>query len=661
MRSFYHPIFCLFCLLLAMAPFVAQAQDTPLAVEYCRQGEQALLEKKFTKAIRNYKMALEIQPELRAAQRGMGLCYELQGDFDKALKAYLEIVEKDPKFSRALYFQIGDLYYKKGQKQRAITYFTQFQRLQLLDDISFTVNGEKEVQMEQGYLERLPIVIQACQAAMDTSIILKDAKVTNLGNTINNKADEYFPFLSNDQSVLYYTRRRGIGTDEDLYHARKINGWWQSGNPVGNVLNTKLDEGMSTLVRDGRRMIFTACKRENVSGTCDLWEAILVNNEITEVHPLEGNPNSDKWESQASISCDGSTLYFASNRNGGQGGTDIWYSKKMPNGKWSEPKNMGPVINTKEDEESPYITNDGKTLFFASFGHLSLGEEDIFMSNLQPDGDWSQPANLGPQINSPFRELCFFLTADGRTGYFASDRPEGEGGMDIYRAEFQEELNSTQMTFVEAYVIDSLTEKPLKTVVELEGRDPVASDAQGRFFLCLPANSHLNTKIGIVNYRPFQKGFLIPVWENKQFYRLELRVAPIIVPKPPKPVVEEQEPDTSRTASKIRKMERYFHTILFKFDSDEEEMNEMDELDVFIKDLAGKDIQRVEINGYADEIGEDRYNLELSEKRAKKIAFYLVQKGYLVSRIAMKGNGEVRDAKQKALNRKVELKIVTLE
>lgn len=640
------------------------AQDLVMAAQFTKEGDIAFTEKKYNKAIKLYRQALSFSDSLHAARRGMGAAMEQLGNFQQALNAYLKIIEMSPKFSRAIYYEVGQLYYKMGQKVRAITYFQQFQRLQLLEDLSFTVNGLHEQTLEAGYLEKLPNNIRACTVAQDSNILLKDVSIFNLGSNINDKHDQYFPCLTNDQSLLFYTRMSATGRDEDLYYSlREINGW-RRGNPVGNNFNTKLDEGMSTLVRDGRRMFFTACKREDILGVCDIWEAQIEGPEIKAIKPIQGHPNSEKWESQAAISCDGRTLYFSSIREGGLGGADIWYSKKMLNGTWSAPMNMGPSINTAEDEESPFISNDGRTLFFTSTGHLSLGDQDIFMSFLNAKGQWEPPVNLGPEINSPFAERCFYLSADGRMGYFASNRPEGFGGMDIYQVQFKEPLYSEPMTFVEGFVKDSLSDKPIQTVVKISDRESIQTDPDGRFFICLPSISLLDTEAKVEGYLPYTRNFNIPVWDNKRFYSLELRLQPVYV-KPPENPKTKNTPtvDTTSTPTvlKVRKPQRYSKSFLFKFDSDEMELNEQDKLDAFIASIAGKEIQRIEIDGYADDIGNSGYNLELSEKRAKRIALYLVDKGYPVTRIALKGYGEVADEAVKKLNRKVELKIITLE
>ncbi|MFM8362582.1 MAG: hypothetical protein ACKOA4_07780, partial [Haliscomenobacter sp.] len=411
----------IFLLLTALVERVS-AQPNLLATEYYHQGELALLENDFKKALRRFRTAADLQPDLVAAQRGMGLCYEIMKDYRNALTHYLKVIELAPRFSRAMYYQIGDLYFKLGLHSRALAFFDQFRRLQLLDELSFTVNGEKERLLEDQFLTKLSGNMRACQISMDTARFKQEVALFNLGPVINSRSDEYFPFLSNDQSRIYFTRRRP-GADENLLIARSSGNGWQNPAPLSNVLNSPLNEGMSTLVRDGRRMYFTACNREAVLGPCDIWEAELERDEVKKVSPMNGNPNSDQWESQAAISCDGSTLYFASNRPGGRGGTDIWFSKRQNNGSWSEPQNMGPQINTAQDEEAPFISNDENALYFSSTGHLGMGDQDIFVSFRDAEKKWGEPTNLGPKINTPHRELGFFLSADGKTGYFASDRP----------------------------------------------------------------------------------------------------------------------------------------------------------------------------------------------------------------------------------------------
>ena len=656
-RLLIYPMVILACWFMSLPVLNAQQNDTQRAIGYYQEGEKALIQKKYNRAIRQFEKALKYKPDLRAAQRGIGLVHALNNRYKLALSQYQEILENDPRFSRVLYYQVAECYYRIGDYTTAIFYFDKFDQLQDIPLYEFTVNGEKEQSLEEELLAKLPAAIQACQVSQDSSTFQTDVQVYNLGNNINSRFDEYFPFLSNDQRMLFFTKRRGYQSDENLYVSTYENGKWRGTQQVGEPFNTDLNEGMSTMVRDGRKMFFTACNRDNVQGPCDIWQADVQGTVVSNVRPLLGNSNSSKWESQASISCDGRTLYFASNRDGGYGGTDIWYSRLQSDGSWSDPINMGPVINTDKDEESPFITNDGKTLYFCSIGHLGRGDQDLFMSRQQGTDDWSEPINLGPKVNTAYRELGFFLSADGRTGYFASDRPGGYGGMDIYAVELSESLTADPITFVEGYVIDSLTQEGIQTRIQFPDRSSIPTEADGRFFLCLPANSHLPIGIDEAEYRPFDQTYDIPEWDNKSFYRLDIPLVPLFLPEPPdttEPIL--REPERRMTVTR-----RYFHTIYFQFDSDEVNYDEIPQLQDFVDRVQDKEIIRVEINGYADDIGEDQYNLELSERRAKKIALFLMERGVPVNRISMKGYGEIRDDRPNSQNRRVELKIFTKE
>lgn len=644
--------------LLTLSVTLAGQDNMGQAIKHYQNGEKALLEKKYNRAIRSFEKALKIKPDLRAAQRGIGLVHALNNRYKLALSQYLAIIENDPRFSRVLYYQIAEAYYRIGEYTTAIFYFDKFDQLQELPLYEFSVNGEKERALELELLEKLPSAIQACQVSQDSSTFQTDVRVYNLGNSINSRFDEYFPFLSNDQRLLFFTKRRGYRSDENLHVSIFENDRWRSSQQVGEPFNTDLNEGMSTMVRDGRKMFFTACNREEVLGPCDIWQASVQSTTITDVRPLQGASNSDQWESQASISCDGRILYFASNREGGYGGTDIWYSRLTEDGLWSAPINMGPTINTDKDEESPFITNDGNTLYFCSIGHLGRGDQDLFMSRQLTAGEWTDPINLGPEINTAYRELGFFLSADGRTGYFASDRPGGYGGMDIYAVKLSESLTADPVTFVEGYVTDSITGEGLTTRVYFPGQSSILTEPDGRFFLCLPAKSLLLIGIDEEAYRPYDQSFDIPEWDNKTFFRIDIPLVPINLPEPPPDTVRKE---TTIPDRKISMTKRYFHTIYFQFDSEDVNYEEIPKLQDFVDQIQDKEIIRVEINGYADDIGEDQYNLQLSERRAKKIALFLMERGIPVSRISMRGYGEIRDDRPKGQNRRVELKVFTKE
>ena len=638
---------------------LAQVFKSPGVADVYREAEAALLAGKPKEAVKLFEKTLKMQPGLSAARRGMGACYELLRNYPKAAEQYDAILLSDSLFSRVLYYEAGQAHYKSGDRAKALAYFRKFAELQKidLDSFSISMNTERERAMEERFLKKLADNIRACEVSLDSLKFINITEVVNLGGGVNSKDDDYFPFLVNSQDQLYFTRKTDKG-DEDLYSSSlSQNGNWERASPVKSI-NTNNDEGMSTIVRDGRRLYYTACGREGNLGPCDIWEAIMdpelgVNNQ----QPLRGFANSSKWESQAAISCDGSTLFFSSNRPGGMGGTDLWYSLRQPDGSWSAPVNLGPRINTELDEEAPFITNDGQTLYFSSNGHPGMGDQDIFMSWKGEDGAWNLPINLGPPVNSAFRELGFFLTADGYTGYFASDRPEGKGKLDIYRFQLTEHLHSKPITFVEGLVIDSTLDVPVQATVHFKGHSPIQVGRDGRFFLCLPAWDTLGVKVEKTFFHPYENDFIIPAWGNRQHYTIEILLrSKFDLPGPPLP-----ELDTMVEVPKKSRVVEISHTIFFGFDKSAMEIEEMERLDVFIKPLKNKQIQRVDIVGYADDIGTQAYNLRLSEERAKGIALLLRDDNITVDRIYLEGKGAIEGGNRKEDNRRVELKIRVLE
>ncbi|MBU6168736.1 MAG: PD40 domain-containing protein [Bacteroidetes bacterium] len=660
MRLIFLIIFCFgFQCLSLNGQYTVDAQK---AVSLYRKGEEALLKNKYKTAIQYFKLALKLQPDLVAAERGMGLSYEGLNNWYEARQIYASIIEKAPQFSRLLYYQIGELYYKEGNYRRAISYFEQFERLQGLPLVQFTVNGEKEALLENEILKKLPITFQACRMALDSSHLATQSNVLNVGSAINTNADEYFPFITNDQYLLLYTKRKNENKDEDLYIATSDeNREWSNGSPFDNQINTIYNEGMSTLVRDGRTLYFTACNRPGIMGPCDIWTGQVQNGQVREVKAILDHPNSESWESQACISCDGRVLYFSSNRPGGLGGTDIWVSVKQKDGTWSNPSNLGAPINTDKDEESPFISNDGNRLFFSSTGHIGFGGQDIFMSTFDKYRGWSNAFNLGPKINSPFEELGFVLTADGLSGYFASDRPGGFGGMDIYKVNLQSQLRGDLITYVYGSIRDSLTGNPVKANINSTTFPLIQVDNQGRFFLCVPANTSFPLQITHPEYYTQQLVKVIPEWNNRKFYSLPILLVPLkaSLPEVEKPAPADTTPPLS--SNRFKELKRYYHSLYFQFDSDIMELNEKEKLEAYIAGIPAKSVQRVEINGYADDVGDFKYNLDLSEKRAKVVSLLLLEKGIEISRISLKGHGEIKDDRPKPLNRRVEIKITTLE
>jgi outer membrane protein OmpA-like peptidoglycan-associated protein len=237
-------------------------------------------------------------------------------------------------------------------------------------------------------------------------------------------------------------------TEEDIYSSLQQNGIWQPRTLLGKPINTGYNEGAPSISPDGKYLFFTICNAEFGLGSCDIYWSKRVGEEWSKPQNCGAPMNTRYFESQPSISTDGRTIFFVSNRPGGFGGMDIWKTVMISEGVFSEPVNLGDVINTPLDEISPFIHFDQKTLYFSSNGHLGMGGRDLFYSKLQPDG-WATPVNLGYPINSFQDDSGIFINAQGNAAYFASNREGGFGGLDLYCFELDETLRPEPVIFTE--------------------------------------------------------------------------------------------------------------------------------------------------------------------------------------------------------------------
>ncbi len=592
-------------------------RDTNNAKESLRIAERLMNKGNIEAAMKQLEHTVKIKNNFAVAHRLLGKTYLETGQFKKAIKAYEQSFEIDDKLSRAALFECGEAYFKLGDPELAMYFFTRYEKMK---DNNYT-NVKKESGLEITYDLMLEERKMNCDYVfnLDKSMIIDEPY--NLGKNINSKYDEYLPTITSDGKKLVFTRKLK-DINEDIYLSYRDGDNWKKGKAYGNSLNTDENEGMARFEMHGRAFYFSGCMREDTEGGCDIYKATLKDEEIIEVSRLEGNLNSQEWDSQPSISCDGTKMFFSSTRKDGLGGGDIYLSSLMPNGDWGIPSNLGAMINTKGDEEAPFIANDGKTLYFTSTGHPGQGDGDLFVSRFE-NGLWTKPENLGYPINSTGKEIGMYVQGNGKTAFFASERMNGTGGLDIYTFELPEELRPIPMVHLEGFVTDEETGEPIATTVNIsnsEEKFTAQSDETGWFFLCVPGNKGYSFQINEKGYDYFIDAQFLDAQDNTSNNTIKLP----LVPKNNIKTV------AVRKGSPVREKRVQF---FFEFDSYDLTQKAEIELKELSKLLNREKDWRVEVVGYADNSGSDTYNKKLSEKRAKAIVSFLSEYGVTIDKV----------------------------
>jgi hypothetical protein len=285
-----------------------------------------------------------------------------------------------------------------------------------------------------------------------------------VGSVINNEYPDFSPVLSVDGNALFYTSRRirpdssnanvldiiaGIPHENIYVSYKDREGNWQS--PELLNINPKGPGHLASVnvSADGQTLFLY----KDDGGDGNIYESVLVGELWSDPVLMGSDINTKSWETHGAITADGSTFYFVSDRSGGFGGRDLYRVVRLPDGSWSKAQNLGNMINTKYDEEGVFIHPNGRTLYFGSVGHNSMGGFDIFTSELQDDGTWSYPKNVGYPLNTVDDNVFFITTADGRRGYFSSDQFGGYGEKDIYFVDLPTDMESEGLTVLKGFIV----------------------------------------------------------------------------------------------------------------------------------------------------------------------------------------------------------------
>lgn len=468
----------------------------------------------------------------------------------------------------------------------------------------------------------------------------------NLGDAVNSAELEYFPSMPIDGKLLVFTRRLN-NFNEDFFASERQGNTWGKSIRLPGAINTPQNEGAQNISQDGEWLVFTGCNRPDGQGSCDIYISYKTPEGWSPAFNLGNKVNTEDWESQPCLSPDKRDLYFASRRPGGLGGSDIYVSHLQTSGRWSEPENLGPGINTAGDESTPFIHADNQTLFFASSGLPGYGHEDLFVVRKGADGKWGKPENLGYPINTIEHEGSLFIAADGKTAYYASDRSDSKGGLDIYSFELREDVRPAKTLWVKGKVFDSKTNAGLPSSVELidlaskQTISKVQTDETGNYLITLPVGKDYAFNVNRKGYLFYSDNYSLKNKSADSTYQKDIPLQPIEV----------------QAGIVLRNL--FFETN--KYDIKPESEVELDKVVQFLQD---NPTVKIQMEGHTDNVGSATDNQKLSQARAYAVVNYLVTKGIKGSRLVAKGFGAtkpVADNKTeagRAQNRRTELRVL---
>lgn len=473
-------------------------------------------------------------------------------------------------------------------------------------------------------------------------------KPVNLGDSINTSVSEYYPALTIDSKQLIFTRRLR-NENEDFFETTNTNGIWSMAKPLPGNINTNFNEGAQSISQDGQWLIFTGCNFPEGYGSCDLYISYLTPDGWSAAENMGNRINTDQWESAPSLSPDKRDLYFASRRFGGYGGSDIYVTHRLANGQWSEPENLGPGINTIGDEFCPFIHADNQTLYFTSSGHQGYGGDDLFLVRKGENGKWGTPKNLGYPINTIQNEGSIIITTDGATAYYASDRADTRGGLDLYTFDMPNDIRPIKTLWVKGKVFDKKTGKGLPSAVELtdlktkEIISKAQTDETGNYLITLPVGRDYAFNVFRRGYLFSSENFPLSLKQPDSTYNIDIPLQPI-----------------EANAAVILK------NIFFDVNKYELKTASQVELDNVVRLMNENPTLKIQINGHTDNAGKPADNITLSNNRAKAVVAYLTLKGIDAKRLNFQGFGDKlpladnTTEEGRAKNRRTELKVVAL-
>ncbi|MEI6885781.1 MAG: OmpA family protein [Bacteroidota bacterium] len=632
MRQGFLLFICLILFLPGKSPAAIVSGDS------CRVVLDKKVEKKYNDATLSFKHGnyvntlillkevLKDEPGCTDAAYLMGLANikKATPNYKDAEKWFMQVLSSCPSYDVYLYFYLGQIAYGAERYGDAAKYLEVF-----LKDV-------EKIKSDEDYNKATELLKYAkFTAEAVANPVPFDPRVVE---GISTPRDEYLPILSPDNQVALFTRVVTTEGDKNsvvssartkekfMFSEQGKDGSFTPGEELPEPFNIQDNEGGATLTADNNTLFYTVCKYDNAKHylNCDVYYSERVNGDWTPIKSVSDKINLPySWESQPSISADGRSLYFVSDRQGGFGGYDIYRSIKNENGEWGTPINLGPVINSKGNEKAPFIHPDGKTLYFSSDGWVGLGGYDIFYSRMNENGSWSKPKNIGYPINSPDDEVGFFVSTDGKQGFFASNKFNGKGGWDLYSFDLYEGARPERILFLKGNVSNENSTEPVKARIELKNLETKKISE-------IPLDSNTGNYVAVA---PYGNDYVMTVKKEGFVYETKY----IAKVDSSHPVIRQV--DVAIKPIELNQSYR-INDIYFGFNKYELSEASKPVLDQLIEFLSENPEIFIQIQGHTDNIGNDADNLKLSDNRARSVYNYLVLKGIPAKRLTFKGFGK---------------------
>lgn len=603
----------------------------------CPEVNNRKANKLFDEAVENYrsgkfltandllKQVIDMEPDYADAYFVLGLINIRKSNVNvsAAEKYFLQTIEICPAYDPYAYYYLGDIYYGQEKYDKAHEYLKEF--LRDVDKIKSDKDYNRAVSMMDfaDYYSKM----------MQNPVPFAPRPVKG----ISTSDDEYLSIISPDNQLALFTRRMLMPPNKNdlvprsklkerfVYSERK-NGSFDKGKLMPYPFNQYDNEGGATLTIDNKELFYTVCNYLNGGNyyNCDICYSKLNFGYWSDIDALGEAVNlPNTWDSQPTISSDGRTLYFVSDRPGGLGGYDIYKSERNEFGEWSKAVNLGAPINTAGNEKSPFIHSDSQTLYFSSDGRIGMGGYDIFYSRLDENGAWTEPKNIGYPINSVDDEVSFFVSTDGKYGYFSSNKYNGVGGWDLYSFDLYEEARPERVLFIKGELKNETTKEPVKARIELK-------NAETKKITNIPVDSATGEYAAVVLFR---NDYILTV--KKEGFAYESKYISQKDTTYEKPVEIDVEIKPVEVGKSYTLNDIYFATASYDLTSESKMI-----IDGFIEFLDENPGIKVSIHGHTDNVGNDEDNLVLSDNRAKAVYDYLIAGGISKSRLKYKGFGE---------------------